>query len=314
MKTIAFKFCIYAIALFGIHYLAAIRANGYFDPFYLRFTNGKHHSMIVGTSRAAQGLQPSVLNEKLKSQYAPLGNFSFTGLNSPFGSIYLRAIKKKLNKKKIPAKKLFIVCISGTGISVKNNPSDEPGMYREKGLFLDKMFMIGQKGKPNFDYLSKNYTESWVKLLQPIKRGSMRLHKDGWLEVSLSMSEANVNRRINRKVSNYQKDVVPTHAPSISRVEKLKETIEYLQKHGEVVLVRLPVDPRLKAIEDQYAPDVESIACEVATKYNIPYWTFMSRGSEYQYTDGNHLYKTSGKKISAEIADMIMQKRATMCR
>ena len=37
--------------------------NGYTDPFYLRFTTPKNNNLIIGTSRAAQGIQPEIIRK-----------------------------------------------------------------------------------------------------------------------------------------------------------------------------------------------------------------------------------------------------------
>lgn len=314
MKKTALKFGLYAILIFAIHYFAAIRADGYFDPFYLRFTNGKHASMIIGTSRAAQGLQPAVFNEKLKNNYAPMGNFGFTALNSPYGEVYFRGIKKKLKKRKSNKKKLFILSVDPWSLSNKENPDDEVSKYRENGLFLDRMVMVGQKGKPNFDYLAKNYTKSWANFYKPVDTTEMLLHEDGWLEVTVPMQPNHVRSRTNSKVRTYRTKVLPNYTFSPNRFKQLEATAQYLRKYGEVVFVRLPIAKEMKALEDIYIKDFDTRMCTLAKKMTLRYWSFVQDPDNYVYTDGNHIYKDSGKKLSADIANMVLQKQPTMCR
>ena len=70
-------------------------ADGYTDPFYMRFTTAKQKNLIIGTSRAAQGIQPQILNKKLNLKFF---NYAFTVMHSPFGETYLNSIKSKLDE------------------------------------------------------------------------------------------------------------------------------------------------------------------------------------------------------------------------
>lgn len=67
---------------------------GYLDTNYTRLTTDRAPSLIIGTSRAAQGLLPKVFKE-----IAPqMQNFAFTILHTPFGPSYLELINKKLKQ------------------------------------------------------------------------------------------------------------------------------------------------------------------------------------------------------------------------
>ena len=89
------------LTLISIITLAAIlfimsRADGYTDPFYVRFTTEKQQNMILGTSRAAQDLQPKIFEKILKKE---INNFAFTVAHSPFGEVYFESIKRKTQQK-----------------------------------------------------------------------------------------------------------------------------------------------------------------------------------------------------------------------
>jgi len=314
MQKTLVKFGLYFALIVGIHYFAAMQAGAYFDPFYLRFTNGQHASMILGTSRAAQGILPEVLNQELGDEYTETGNFAFTAANSPYGEIYLKAIQQKLDTTKQDKKKIFILAVDSWSIATKNNPADDVALYRENNLFLDNMTTIAKAGKPNYEYLRKGYVESWGKILyRPVTtKRRMRLHEDGWLEVNVPMNEAEVQSRTATKIDSYQ-NLLLNFSLSVNRLAQLERTIMYLKKYGEVVLVRLPICADIKAIEDELIPDFDKKMCVLSQKYAIPYWSFMNKLSDYTYTDGNHLYKQSGRKISAEIAVIIRERRPTMC-
>ena len=74
-----------AITIYGL--TAVFFANGRIDPFYLLFTTPAQHSLILGNSRAAQGIVPSIVGaslEPLDFQGEPF-NYSFTLSTSPYG-------------------------------------------------------------------------------------------------------------------------------------------------------------------------------------------------------------------------------------
>jgi len=79
------------------------------------------------------------------------------------------------------------------------------------------------------------------------------------------------------------------------------------------VLIRLPVCAEIGMIKDELMSDFDKKMCGLSQKNAVPYWSFMDKLSDYVYTDGNHLYKESGRKISTEIAAMIRENRPTMC-
>jgi hypothetical protein len=61
-----------------LHLGLALLADGTSDDYYLKFSTPKQGSMILGTSRAKQGLIPSVLSEAIEGGDVKLFNFSFT--------------------------------------------------------------------------------------------------------------------------------------------------------------------------------------------------------------------------------------------
>jgi len=314
MQKTLIKFGFYTLLIMGIHYFAAMCAGSYFDPFYLRFTTGQHHSMIIGTSRAAQGILPEVLNRELGKQYSQIANFAFTAANSPYGEVYLDAIRQKLDTTESEKRNLFILSVDPWSISTKNNPTDDLAHYRENGLFLDKMKSIGKTDKPNYEYLLKGYADSWGKILyRPITtKRRMCLHEDGWLEVNVPMNDKAVAGRTVSKIEAYEK-LLPDYSLSFNRLKHLEQTIIYLKKYGEVILVQLPVSAEIEAIEDKLIPDFDEKTCTIAQKYDVKYWSFMDKLSDYQYTDGNHLYKDSSRKITVQIADMIRKNHLSAC-
>lgn len=305
MKQVIVKFLLYTSALIGIHLYAAYKAGGKFDPFYIRFTNGQHQSMITGTSRAAQGLSPAVMNNILDDDYTAIGNFAFTSENSPYGAVYLEAIRKKVDTTAVYNKKnVFILCVSPWSIMTFNKETDAVSTFREHNLFLAKIKSVDKKGKPNFEYLMKEYAQSWGKILYNPVDNHTFLHDDGWLEVRVPMDSLSLQKRVREKIADYESlSHVARFSPT--RIHYLEQTIAFLNKYGSVYLVRLPTSESIAEIENKSMPDFDDKMIGLSKKYKIKYWSFFSQNSEYEYTDGNHLYYQSALKISQKLAEMI---------
>ena len=84
-------------ALLGLLALAPVVLKGQVDAFYGRFASPPAGSLVLGTSRAAQGIRPAVLSAQLGSRFeGPLLNYAFTLTHSPYGPAYVRSIQRKL--------------------------------------------------------------------------------------------------------------------------------------------------------------------------------------------------------------------------
>ena len=282
-------------------------ADGTTDEFYVRFTTPQQKSMIVGTSRAAQGIQPYIIDSILSKEKPDIFNYSFTIAHSPFGPAYYESIKRKLNENSNGGK--FIIAVDPWSISLKKGSQDSVGHFPENDLAVGKTQCVSCS--PNFEYLLDSYTRPlamvWMtKILIMLNlegKESLFLHKDGWLEVSVSMDSTEVHKRIEKKIKEYSINEVPHFHFSSVRYNYLKKTIELFRKHGDVFLVRLPVHARMKYIEDSICPRFDSLMNGLAKSNNIPYLNYINDNAKYEYTDGNHLYKDSGRRLSKKIGE-----------
>ncbi|MDP8221173.1 MAG: hypothetical protein P9X26_07495 [Candidatus Stygibacter frigidus] len=274
--------------------------DGHTDPFYIRFTTPRQNNLIIGTSRAAQGLQPSVFQEVLNMN---IHNYSFTKLNSPFGRVYLESIKRKLVTN--TSNGIFIVTVGPWSISsFSDNPNDST-MFRENNLFLAKTKVVNIN--PNPFYLLNDLDHKYKTLFFK-RRSPMYLHDDGWLEVTINMDSLAVEERLEKKILFYKTNTLTLSKLSSLRLHYLIKTINYLNHYGEVYLVRLPLHPKMMEIETLYMPKFDSIIQE-AKDISTGYLDLTEYNSEFIYTDGNHLYKESGKKVSKMIAEWIYDRR-----
>ena len=280
-------------------------ADGKTDPYYLRFTTGKKSSLILGTSRAAQGLQPASFNSVLLPNSTPsFYNYSFSLLDSPFGPAYLESIKKKLDPETKDG--VFIVTVDPWSISATGDDFDNLVKFPENKGFIGKTKFVNIN--PNIPYLLQSFDEPFINIwLKWRKPGFMYLHSDGWLEVNLKMDSTLFNISLTNKLKIYRDDYLPNYKFSKTRFEFLNKTISFLKEHGRVYLVRLPVHQDMFDIEDELMPDFDDKIKNIIASANVSYLNFKLLENSYHYTDGNHLYKTSGKEVSAKIAHWLIE-------
>lgn len=291
------------ITMLAVFYMA----DGKTDSYYLRFTTGKQHSLIIGTSGAAQGLQPVVFDSVLyKNSEHHFFNYSFSLFDSPFGPDYYSSIKRKLD----PAVQngIFIIVVNPWSLcSDLKNPNDSANFIEHKG-FMGKTKFVNLN--PNIPYLVESYGEPYINIIRKWKgTADMNLHEDGWMEIDVSMDSAEVAKRIAVKEEDYRKSYLPVYKFSTLRMEYLYKTISFLQVHGKVFLVHLPLSPVMSDLEYELMPDFDEKMHMLVEKTKVGYLDFRKMDNPYQYVDGNHLYKTSGKIVSEIVAGWIAKSR-----
>tara|TARA_B110000211_G_C14000493_1_gene518234 strand:+ start:101 stop:1033 length:933 start_codon:yes stop_codon:yes gene_type:complete len=296
-----------------LHLGLALLADGTSDDYYLKFSTPKQSSMILGTSRAKQGLIPSVLSEAIEGGDVKLFNFSFTLKSSPFGKVYYDAIRNKVN----PDTKdgCFIVTIDPWSISERiadlNKTPDS----------LSVLYGISDfTSKPNFKYLLEQYPYGWGRILlnrieKPILKyyseklnssvtGSFSvLNEDGWLDVYTSLDSAFVKNKMNVRFNTYRENSIK-RIISETRVAYLDSIVNFLTPMGNVYLVRLPVHKTMLGIEKEYMPDFNTQISK-SISGSEGYLDFSTFENSYSYTDGHHLTKGSAKEVSQVIGEWV---------
>jgi hypothetical protein len=300
MKRLFFQLAIFVTLVIMFCVWVFSQADGYTDAYYLRFTTPEQSSMIIGVSKSAQGLQPNIFNEVLNRN--DMYNYSFNAFISPFGKTYLESIKRKLDKK--IQNGIFIITFDAWSLGSMTSDPNDSNNFREVNLCLNNSFV---SFNPNIPYLMNFYEGRFIDLLRQ-SQSVVHLHEDGWLEVSVSMDSVSRAKRLDNSVDHYNKIYTPYWKYSSLRFEYLKKTIQYLKKHGKVFLVRLPVHPRLLDLENKIIPDLDEKIYILSENENVNYLNFTNSINNYEYTDGIHLGKESGAKISREIASWILQK------
>jgi hypothetical protein len=297
-----------------VHIILGVFADGSTDNFYLRFTSSKQNSLIIGTSRSAQGIHPNIIDSVLNLRdINSIYNYSFSINNSSYGKEYYYAIKNKINES---AKNgLFIITVDPWAISSDTTLHDNE-------IDIESIFhsMKYYNSCPNYEYLIKNYKKGWGNIL--LKRiesnilfrnrysfgkinGSFTyLRKDGLLEVFTSMDSVYVRNNIQKKISHYNRSMSKNKFSEF-RFSYLRKTIQLLKNHGEVYLVRIPVHTSLLKIENSFDPKFDERIINLAKSTHVEYLNFAVDASQYSYTDGNHLYIKDANKYSIRLAKII---------
>ena len=294
MKKFIIHISIFSFILLVAIFFVLSQANGYSDSFYLKVSSPKQSNLILGTSKAAQGIQPQILNRELKKQFF---NYAFAIYASPYGEVYLNSIKDKLDT--TSKDNIFILTIDVWSISSATEDPNDSMNFRENKSFLGKG--INVNSSPNFKYLFTSFENKYINIL--LHDTVTYLHDDGWLEVSLNEGEENVKRRTNFTINSYREKIDQYHYSDV-RYSYLLRTIDFLNKYGKVYLVRLPVHPGLMEVETEIIPNFNTLI-ESAIKVSEDYFDLTVYNQDFEYTDGVHLNKSSGEIVSTIIAKKI---------
>lgn len=287
------------LTLFGVFLLE----NGKADPFYRKVIGGKKKSLIIGTSKAAQGIVPSVLNTKLGLiDENELYNFAFTILHSPFGDAYYTAIQKKLHEDTKDG--LFIVTVDPWSLfSSKSDPNDR-SLMEEENLFLGRLFSFSPY--VNFEYLLQFYINSyWEIPFRYFVDNPMTLTDSGWLMVKPQPDGERFNKVYKSKVMEYRNRANGLKF-SKYRFNRFVELVDFLQKRGSVHIVIMPVDEQIFQIEHEIYPGMVTELLEVCEQRGIPFKDFTEKNAAYRYTDGVHLNYKESSIFSYDLANWIL--------
>jgi hypothetical protein len=287
------------ILLFALPSLIAviITANqfshGFIDYHYSKIT-GEGKSLIIGTSRASQGLIPEIIMQGTTFE-SPLLNYAFTSYNSPYNKEYYRAIEKKLDPS--AQNGIFILEIDPMALSDNENEKAPSHLLSQQYIF---------HGDPNYEYLYRNVNPFYTLILKNNEGNPNCVpHKNGWLEISLHETPAQTTERANGKLTTMKKEI--NHCTiSDEKVEWLKKTIDLLKAHGKVYLIRIPAWQPIIDAENKGFPNLNEILNEISTTQEVPYLDYSTFALKYSYIDGNHLNEESSKLFSKELNHLIL--------
>ena len=272
---------------------------GYFvDYFYEKFTTPKQTSLILGDSRSMQGIQPRIINQELKNDGydLPIFNYSFTIAQINYGKPYTESIKKKLQSS---SDGLFIVNVHPWLFTEREGDDLKNGIYSERSN--PPYNMVFTNTNPNFEYFVRNF--KYFHFRSIIKQ-TAELHKDGWLEESnLPKDKESLQTWKNNQILLYKIFAKKWRKSTIRKNDFIK-MVEFLQKNGKVILVRMPVDAKILNIENNFWHNFDEEINIVSKQLNVKYINF-SKENKYKTYDGNHIDKYGGVVFTKELCDSI---------
>lgn len=309
MKFFITRSSLFLIPILLLYGIAPFFSDGYTDAYALKFSDLENrNSLIIGTSRASQGCIPFVLDSVLGTENK-FFNFAFTITQSPYGTVYSEAIKKKITEDSLNT---FILTVDPWSISIIEKPLDNQHGLREEKLLLAKVNHYNKN--PNYDYFTNSYGKNWlwiyVNKFKPFyssisqRKTSTFLHNDGWLEINVPMDVSSIHSREARTIQTYT-ETMNRYKSSEIRINHLVRLVKFLSERGKVFLVRLPVSSKMLKLENKYMPEFDSIIRNIAISNNVSFFNFVTEKSNYYFTDGNHLHKESAKQVSISIAQLI---------
>lgn len=309
------KKSILRLAIFSILPLLVIVYAIYFlekntDDYYKRFTSPQQNSLILGSSRAAvidPAIMDGIIHEKFPN--AVLYNYSFTWAHSPYGPKYLESIEKKIK----PDTKdgVFVITVEPTALMIDKNKPDDPEFYIEKDKSVAKTSMVAIN--PNIEYLFESYEPSLTnELNKKIKPagdliGESTILDNGKYDIKIIKKvspekQAMFNRSNMAKFQERMNGLKVSH----NRIIYLEETINFLKKHGKVIVIRMPINKEPYSIENNAFPDFDARMNNVAAKTKISYINYNNSQNKYQWLDEVHLDNNSEALFSTVLAKDIL--------
>lgn len=291
MRTFLIKIGI-ALLLAGILHLGfSFFSDGKTDDFYLRFTTPKASSLIIGSSRAAQGIQPDSLQAWCGAAgfTTPLYNFGFTSPSSPYGETYYKAIIEKLNTEATHG--LYIIAVEPYTLGEVKNPNDQNPVEFKGTLYNAHWF----NQYPNLEYLLRHYNYGWGRLALTslgIFKNNNTLHDNGWLEVNVQVDSTVAEQRAAMNISVRREDF-GKFSITPYRLEWFNKTISTLKSHGTVLIVRMPVSKAFYDFENELAPEFNRIVSDIARHHGVIYHDFNDMSHLLKYKDGHHMQLSS---------------------
>ena len=272
---------------------------GYFvDYFYEKFTTPKQTSLILGDSRSMQGIQPRIINQELKNDGydLPIFNYSFTIAQINYGKPYTESIKKKLQSS---SDGLFIVNVHPWLFTEREGDDLKNGIYSERSN--PPYNMVFTNTNPNFEYFVRNF--KYFHFRSIIKQ-TAELHKDGWLEENnLPKDKESLQTWKNNQILLYKSFAKKWRKSTVRKNDFIK-MVEFLQKNGKVILVRMPVDAKILNIENNFWHNFDEEIKIVSKQLNVKYINFL-KYNKYKTYDGNHIDKYGGVVFTKELCDSI---------
>lgn len=303
MKQFLIRLIVFILIIVFNFFAIFLLADGSTDAMYLKFTTPEQTSLILGGSRAAQGIQPIHINSVLNR--SDIYNYAFQNPSSPYGTVYLNSIKRKVKSSK--TKGLFILEVNPWNMMTLDSLGVEGENLTESNNFLDNTDNVASN--PNLEYLLESFDKRIISILEnKLKKGNNKtylIENDGWLHVTIEPDSLTNYSRKKQKLKIYIDKLDNQKKFSEYRRTSLVETITFLKTLGDVYLVRLPICPEMLSVENKLLPDFDDHIKSVARECHVTYFNNVNLNDHYTFVDGHHLDVSSGRRFSIALAKTI---------
>ncbi|QBA63875.1 hypothetical protein [Muriicola soli] len=309
MRTFLLKVCIFCLLLFGAYATMLNQlSKGPVDEYYTKFTQ-KADGLILGLSRADQGIVPKILSDSLVRSDKSFQMVNFAMNQSFYGEIYLNSIRKKLDDK--TENGLFILSVNPGAFTAPKEFDDEEIKKFDEKTILGKLKVFTEK--PNYDYLSCCYGSSLYNVFFNTSIWDhFVFHEDGWNEVVLNTSRKTITEEDMKHWSElnlrFYKIKLKTEEFKQNRLEYFVKTISLLKDKGEVFLVRMPAAKEILSLENERWDSFDRQMDSIAMHKNVPYLNFIQDSEKYKTYDGSHLYSESARQFTSDLVVRIREK------
>lgn len=284
------------------------------------------NSMIFGTSRSAQGVNPAVL-EQCAPHTGKWFNFSFTLGTSPWNEAYADAVIEKIDcsiqQDKPPTFLLFV----------------DPWMLDEnigkgEGTWFDEPWSFVCDTSP-FDYaiykanpldvisfgsgsdlLSVFASSIPRQIATAIRRhqpssSTNGLQPNGWLPNNAFKTEDQISQAIEKKVDQYRTERIGTKWPCTTNTESVTKVIKHISSsfdRADLILIRPPVSNKMYQLEQNRFPKANDFFMMLAQKNGVQFIDPNEQWSEKHdllFNDGHHMNVTGAVEFSKFLGERL---------
>lgn len=306
--VISFIIVFFTLASLSLIFLKVADYSSKYDLNYSKLSSSKQSSLIIGTSRAAQGIDPILLDSITQPILGncSMYNYAFNLGCSPFGPAYYKAIINKVSQDQNDSLKMFIVTVDPWSISdFKEVYQPKEVNHYEDLTFLGKIDQFS--GNPNYSYLIKSFRRPLYSVFITDKSKPTVRNRGAYLLSKHEYSQKSIDSHVKAKMESYRKKQFSKKQFSQKRYAYFEKTISELKKYGQVIIVRLPVSKEMRNLEMEYMPTFSEKIELTSEKLRVPFYNPFEKSGEYLSVDGNHLHGSGVINFTIEMGQYINQ-------
>jgi hypothetical protein len=291
-------------AILGVMHLSALLVvDGSYSMSLYKVSGAQRQNLIIGTSRIAQGLMPSVFQEAFHEDFL---NLAIDGSTTSYCEEYNQLIFSKLDSTTKDG--IFILTLDPWTFTRSYDKKTNMDLFPETE---SPVYGLWDYNLPlNVQFLIRDCSKGWGDILISSLRNNSTVvgHRDGWVEVTRDQDSTQIELRKQAKLG-ARKEAMETTRFSLSRLESLHKLITYLDSKGQVYFVRLPVHPEFYELENQFMPNFDQVAARLSERYDIPFMDMQYLAESITFNDGHHINKKHAPLVSNIVRDWIIKEQ-----